>query len=567
MKKVTLISFLISIILPAIAQDLKEMRIVGKAKKLDSGEMVARRDQNGNYCAAIQVVSDMDGFSYNSNDGIVDNIDDNPGQDVVYLTKTERVLQIFKTGYKPMKIILSEFGIILKPQEMWQIEIAGDELISALPVTLRFTPADAVLFIDGKTAGTSSTQSLSVGQHTIKIEKAGFQTIEESITVSETKVFFEWTMKKAQDAALQIETTPEGATIYLDDIKLGESPVAAFYKPGVYPVRVVKEGYVTLENQTLEVKLPKTTKSYTLEENVGYLMVNTHTAATVHFNEEKISNPKNVKLAPQLVKIKVTMPKAETLEEQVALKRNEKLVFDMFPIVQTGTLQVAVTPFDAKIELNGDAGEKFTSEGMKVFEDIPVGAYTLKATASGYESFQEIITLKMGEKQDKNLRLNKETTKSTITINENLKIGDKAHGGIVFYLDGKGGGLVCAEEDQGGAKWGCNEKDIATSTRLGSGIENTNKIIKSCKETVNAAKICNDLFLNDFSDWFLPSKEELNLMYENLKKDGIGCFTAASYWSSSEYNSINAWRQLFNDGNQTNANKNNIGYVRAVRAF
>ena len=410
MKKITLFFLLISLGFTAIAQDLKEMRIVGKAKKLESGEMVARRDQNGNYCAAIKVVSDMDGFSYDSFDGIVGKIDDNPGQDIVYLTKTERVLQIFKTGYKPLKIILSELGIVLKPGEIWQIEIAGDEMISALPVTFRYTPADAKLIIDGKPATTTATQSLALGEHSLKLEKDGYQTIEETITVSETKVFFEWTMKKAQDAALQIETTPEGATIYLDDIKLGESPVAAFYKPGIYPIRITKEGYVSIENQTLEVKLPQTRKSYTLEENVGFLTVNTHPGATVYFNEQIVTNPKNVKLAPQLVKIKVTMPKAETLEQQVVLKRNDKLALDMFPVVKTGTLQVAVTPFDAKIELTGDAGEKFTSDGMKIFEDIPVGNYNMKVTATGYIAATETLAVKQSETLKKTINLVKQNS-------------------------------------------------------------------------------------------------------------------------------------------------------------
>jgi hypothetical protein len=46
-------------------------------------------------------------------------------------------------------------------------------------------------------------------------------------------------------------------------------------------------------------------------------------------------------------------------------------------------------------------------------------------------------------------------------IQEKVRVGDKVHGGIVFYLDGKGGGLVCAEFDQSkGAKWGCSGKTI-----------------------------------------------------------------------------------------------------------
>ncbi len=130
---------------------------------------------------------------------------------------------------------------------------------------------------------------------------------------------------------------------------------------------------------------------------MGYLTINTHNGASVYFNDQLIANPKNVKLPPQLVKVKVTQPKAEPLEQQVVLKRNDRLTFDLYPQVQTGTIQIAVTPFDAQIELTGDAGEKYTATGMKVFEDIPVGTYTVKVTATGHETNQESIVLKTGE--------------------------------------------------------------------------------------------------------------------------------------------------------------------------
>jgi len=82
-----------------------------------------------------------------------------------------------------------------------------------------------------------------------------------------------------------------------------------------------------------------------------------------------------------------------------------------------------------------------------------------------------------------------------------------------------------------------------------------------------------------FDDWFLPSKDELNLMWENLADtagdnntgpsapDNIGGFAKVFYWSSTEISSNFAWVQDFNDGIQYNFFKSNIIHVRAVRAF
>jgi formylglycine-generating enzyme required for sulfatase activity/biopolymer transport protein ExbD len=453
------ITILLLISFFAEAQDFKELKVTGKAKKLDT-EKVARRDQNGNYCSAIQVISDMDGFSYDSNDGMVGDILDQPGKDVVYLTATERVLEIHKSGYKPLKLILSEYGISLQPQQMWEITIAGQESAATLPVTMKFKPTDAIIFIDGKQVN-GSTHSLAPGQHIVRIEKQGYQTKEETISVDEKNVFFEWQLSVQPDAGLQIETIPDGATVYLDGIKLGVTPVAAFYPPGNYVVKIEKEGYVTLEGQTLAVSLPQTKKSYTLEENVGYITVNTHASAKVYFNDQLIANPKNVKLAPQLVKIKVTQSKADPLEQQVVLKRNDKLSFDLYPEVKTGTLQVAVTPFDAKIELTGDAGESYTATGMKIFENIPVGNYTIKVSFAGYNASSETVQIKQNEKINKSIALTK--TASGLTGSSGSTTGSISNDYGIEMVFVKGGtfSMGCTSEQN---DCGAEEKPILQVT-------------------------------------------------------------------------------------------------------
>jgi hypothetical protein len=71
--------------------------------------------------------------------------------------------------------------------------------------------------------------------------------------------------------------------------------------------------------------------------------------------------------------------------------------------------------------------------------------------------------------------------------------------------------------------------------------------------------------LNGYSDWFLPSKDELNQLY--LQKNVVGGFANYFYWSSSEYNYYKAWGQDFSAGYQGYDGKGNPSNVRAVRAF
>ncbi|MEI7725773.1 MAG: hypothetical protein WCK09_11760, partial [Bacteroidota bacterium] len=147
-------------------------------------------------------------------------------------------------------------------------------------------------------------------------------------------------------------------------------------------------------------------------------------------------------------------------------------------------------------------------------------------------------------------------------------IGQNYGGGIIFYIDGTGQhGLISATSDQSiGAQMGCYGTSIpGTSTAVGTGQANTTIIVNGCSEAGIAARICNDLVLGGYDDWFLPSKDELNLMY--AQKTAIGGFAVNLYWSSSEYDAFGSWFQTFLYDAQSVANKYVTCHVRAVRAF
>jgi hypothetical protein len=150
-----------------------------------------------------------------------------------------------------------------------------------------------------------------------------------------------------------------------------------------------------------------------------------------------------------------------------------------------------------------------------------------------------------------------------------LSIGMTYAGGIIFNLDSTGQhGLVCAPFDQGGVPWGCIGTNIPnTTTAVGSGAINTALILASCTFRPNAASVCEDLVLNGYSDWYLPSLGELQLIYNRLYNQGLGGFGGLWYWSSSQYNSVAAWNLRFYSGYSDTGYKDSNDQVRAVRAF
>jgi hypothetical protein len=149
-----------------------------------------------------------------------------------------------------------------------------------------------------------------------------------------------------------------------------------------------------------------------------------------------------------------------------------------------------------------------------------------------------------------------------------FEIGQSFGGGIIFYIDGSGQhGLISSTSDQAaGVFWGCSGALIGgTGTALGTGQANTTAIITGCSDPVIAARLCDELVMNGYSDWFLPSKDELNQMY--LQRTVIGSFTNSGFWSSSENDATTAWYQNFQSGGVYNPDKSSYLHLRAIRAF
>lgn len=150
------------------------------------------------------------------------------------------------------------------------------------------------------------------------------------------------------------------------------------------------------------------------------------------------------------------------------------------------------------------------------------------------------------------------------------QIGDNGPaGGIVFYVtDGGLHGLEAAPVDQArSVQWGCDGTDIpgAYGTAISTGAQNTAAIVAGCDGTYIAAKIADDYSLNGYSDWFLPSKDELNALFSS-RWWVISVAANDGYWSSTEASAEGAWYQYSLGG--APARKNNVDMeVRAIRAF
>jgi hypothetical protein len=183
-----------------------------------------------------------------------------------------------------------------------------------------------------------------------------------------------------------------------------------------------------------------------------------------------------------------------------------------------------------------------------------------------------------------------ETAENTVFFDDaepekQYRVGDAGPaGGIIFYAkDARSDGWRYLEaappQTEFRAPWGLVFLDgfiapsfLATNSGLGTGRDNTEEIAGQAASWENqyaiAAQLCRSVDYGGCNDWFLPSKDELMLMYTNLAANGVGRFRGEPYWSSTESSYEFACFQSFREGKQFfNGYKTMPMYVRAIRAF
>ena len=190
------------------------------------------------------------------------------------------------------------------------------------------------------------------------------------------------------------------------------------------------------------------------------------------------------------------------------------------------------------------------------------------------------------------------TSTTTTTTVAPLQVGSTGPGGgTIFYIDltqpegeryleiaCEGWNTGCDGRNDPEVEWGCSGVHIgdATGNGIGKGPANTAAILAACPSTTNAAGVVDAYTKNGFSDWFLPSRDELNALCKWVHNDNVnavcnsnlafnsivnGRIIINSYWSSTQISATDAYNLYFQQGDIGFYGKANVNFVRPFRRF
>jgi hypothetical protein len=581
------------------AQQINVEKFIFLENDLDARVTYPKKDQNNEVCALIKVVTKHTGFSFDIGSLGVVASEQKTGEIWVYIprgaqkiTIKHAQLGVLRNYIFPMPIESANVYEMLLTTADVEI-VVKEKIIETQWLVITTEPTGANVFINDDYLGKTPYQGqLPAGDYNYRIENPQYHTQAGKIKITDKKEVLNFNLKP-NFGNIYISSLPEaGMQIYLNNQNTDKTTPATLYKlnSGKHTVKLINEWYEPIEKE-FDVKDEQTINtSFTMQAVFANIKIKTNGNASIEIDGKKRANGEfNDRLRKGIYTVKLKHEQYYEQEFQLIVEanKNQELSYELKP--KTGTLEIVSTPFDATILLNN----KNYGTSPNTIKNLLIGKYTLKIQKEGYKEVVKTFEIKENEitKIDLKLELDDSSTKqkneklvntnnSASSKNASTEISYKIGqigpaGGLVFYDKGNYDEgwryLEAAPTDQGKFKWGCIRTDVTNTQKVvGSGKQNTALIVASCNESNIAAKICDDLILGGKDDWFLPSIDELMLMYNNLHKNNLGNFnTSTYYWSSSEKYSYYAWNFYFTNGNAGNGanDKYSTHYVRAVRAF
>ncbi|TNE71670.1 PEGA domain-containing protein [bacterium] len=421
------------------AQEIPELRIVGLGE-LQENEIVASviRDINGRIASGLIIESDLMELAYESNNGIIKR-DIKPGRDFLFLSPDERIVTVYKAGYKPLKIVLADVGVRLRSSMVFKISITADRKKVEVPVNVVVVPEDAHIILNNEVIQNAQTTQLLEGKYPISISADGYETITDSILVAPEKTLFKYELEQRKVVQVTVNTNPDQATVFMEDENVGLTNLVIYKQTGRYPIRISKAGFAEIRDTLTIVDGKNNEFSFSLLSSSGQLALSLNKRdATILINKQDYTGQSNINLKPGIYELEISSKGYKPYAELIEIKKNEIINRTIELVPHAGSLTINVSSNNAKVslyQLNGT----FTSAwiGSKSLDSIPAGRYQIAVQLDKYYPIQDEFTVQPEKNTQKFYSFTDEqligaTTKAQTKSNQN-QVKRSKHDFVMFY--------------------------------------------------------------------------------------------------------------------------------------
>jgi len=333
-----------------------------------------------------------------------------------YMNDNQRVVEITHSDYVPLEVLLlDDYGVNVDAQRVYEIILTNVPEKEFINIVIISDPPGAEKIIDNKNFGTGQSFELFIGSHSLKLQKNGYKSITREIEVSKSNTLFNnLNLQEVEPIIITIKSTPLGASIFIDDVVIGETNYQPFLFPGKYNLRLSLSKYETIEKMITVTEVGSNIFSYNLEKQTAILKVKTIPEnVDVYINNEKLNGESKEVSAG---KYRIEVSKGGYFKDSRTIDvLKGKNVTEMFTLKQkTGKLLFSVQPMEAQIVLKKNDNTIQNWSGSNSLSNLSIGDYTISITCNGYKNKSREVTINVEETTKLNIILERSNIKSKI---------------------------------------------------------------------------------------------------------------------------------------------------------
>jgi thiamine phosphate synthase YjbQ (UPF0047 family) len=390
------------------------------------------KDQNGEKCALIKVVTNQKGFVWEAGMLGIQKIEKKTGEYWVYVPH----------GSEKITIKHDKLGVLrdyvypeaIKKAKVYEMVLTTGNVktvvekkeIESQWLIFKTEPKGATVFINDELAGTTPFQrKYKKGKYIYRIEKNKYHTKAGKFTLKEEKRILDLNLKP-QFGNIKVTTEPEnGMKIFLNDEYTGKTTPATLNKisSGENTIQIKSKWYQPKTKKVTVQDEQTTSVAFTLQAAYANVSVTTDPSAFIIINNQRKGYGNwQGRLLEGIYEIKVRKEKYYTQTKKIEIKSgtNENYKFKLKG--KTGSIDIVTEPIEGTVYLNGK--EKGTTP--LTIKDLLIGEYDLKIKKESFGSIIKNITIK----EDKFLKIDEKLPKS-----KSIRVTSKPKG-AKLYIDG-----------------------------------------------------------------------------------------------------------------------------------